>query len=135
MTPPARPAWSSSAFRRTPPSTQHPHHYLVGFLFRRDPSSHPPSLHVRRMFYNASKVPPGYPAQRGAGHHSWLEEVLPTLEPEERPLQCVQTAGDVLYIPENYYHATYSLGETVSMAAQSKVIRTRSIHFTMRHPA
>ena len=73
------------------------------------------------MFYNASKTPAGYPAQRGAGHHSWLEEVLPTLEPKDRPLQCIQMPGDVLYVPEGYYHATYSLGETVSMSAQSKV--------------
>jgi hypothetical protein len=46
-----------------------------------------------------SSTPPGYPVGDG-GHHKWLAAVLPTLAPKERPLQCVQMAGDAIYVPE-----------------------------------
>ena len=81
------------------------------------------------IFYNASRSPPGYPSQRG--HYSWLVQTLPSLPPHERPLQCVQYPGDILYIPETWFYATHSLGETVGMSAQASVAQTpglRGLH-------
>ena len=54
-----------------------------------------------------------------APHITWVESIWPTLSPAERPLECVQGPGDVLYIPDGWEHATLNLGETVSMARQS----------------
>jgi tetratricopeptide (TPR) repeat protein len=45
---------------------------------------------------------------------------LPTLPVAERPLQCVQHANELLYVPHAWWHATYNLGPgtTVAVAAQ-----------------
>ena len=32
-------------------------------------------------------------------HMNWVDQVLPRLEGEERPLECMQLPGDVLYVP------------------------------------
>jgi oxalate decarboxylase/phosphoglucose isomerase-like protein (cupin superfamily) len=49
----------------------------------------------------------------------WLTEVAP--KSGARPLEVIQEEGDVLYIPEGYYHAVLNLGETVSVAHQLNV--------------
>jgi hypothetical protein len=51
-------------------------------------------------------------------HLEWLRTVLPTLPPAARPLECVQRAGEVLFIPRNWFHATLNMGETVAVAQQ-----------------
>jgi len=51
-------------------------------------------------------------------HLRWLEEALPALPPQQRPLQCVQGVGDIAYIPAGWYHGTLNVGETVSVAQQ-----------------
>ena len=38
----------------------------------------------------------------------WLERVMPALPLETRPLECLQRAGDVLYVPENWGHAVWN---------------------------
>ena len=37
-----------------------------------------------------------------------------------RPVTCVQTAGDVLIIPESWGHAVLNIQESVTMATESK---------------
>ena len=81
------------------------------------------------IFYNASRSPPGYPSR--LGHHSWLMQILPLLPSHERPMQCVQYPGDIMYIPETWFYATHSLGETVGMTAQAAMAQTpglRTLH-------
>ena len=59
--------------------------------------------------------PPGYPTIRSMKH--WVSDILPQLKrPEDQPLQCVQRPGDLLYLPEGFYHASTSLSETVAAA-------------------
>ena len=36
-----------------------------------------------------------------------------------RPFQCVQEAGDILYLPEGWVHQTVNVGETIGIGAQS----------------
>jgi hypothetical protein len=48
----------------------------------------------------------------------WLLEFYPGLQtlPEgstARPLECIQQTGELLYVPEGWYHATVNLGDTV----------------------
>lgn len=54
-----------------------------------------------------------------ASHTDWLREVYPTLSVSERPLECVQTPGDVLFIPDGWEHATLNLGQTVAAAFEA----------------
>ena len=35
-----------------------------------------------------------------------------------RPLECIQREGELLYVPEGWYHATVNLGDTVAVASQ-----------------
>lgn len=51
-------------------------------------------------------------------HIKWLEEVSPGLPSGRKPTTFVQRAGEVVYIPEGWYHATMSIGRTVSIAQQ-----------------
>ena len=38
----------------------------------------------------------------------WLQRVLPTLSANERPLECEQNPGDVIFVPENWGHAVWN---------------------------
>jgi ribosomal protein L16 Arg81 hydroxylase len=50
----------------------------------------------------------------------WWEGVRPGLLDEGWPWlhECVQEAGDLLYVPSAWYHAVYNLMPTVSLAVQ-----------------
>lgn len=52
------------------------------------------------------------------GQLNWNQEVLNTLENQDKPLECIQNAGDVVFIPEMWYHATVNMGETIGVASQ-----------------
>ena len=48
----------------------------------------------------------------------WLSDFYPGLMtlPEgnpARPMECIQKEGELLYVPEGWYHATVNLGDTV----------------------
>eukprot|EP01051_Picozoa_sp_SAG22_P002624 SAG22_NODE_119_length_19257_cov_43.260413_15_plen_607_part_00 len=55
----------------------------------------------------------------------WSEKYLPTLPPEARPIEFVQRAGDVLYVPDGWFHGTVQLEDTVGVALQIKTGRNR----------
>ena len=42
-----------------------------------------------------------------------LGENYTSLNDQQRPLECVQEPGDVVYLPDGWLHATVSLGPTV----------------------
>ena len=44
-----------------------------------------------------------------------MEKEYPTSSP--RPLECVQSAGDLLFVPNDHSHAVVALEETVAMSA------------------
>jgi hypothetical protein len=72
-----------------------------------------------------------YPPGKGltnmarVGHHPllsvwhWFKHVLPHLKGEERPLQCSQRAGEVMYLPPGWKHLTLNIGETVGVGGQA----------------
>jgi hypothetical protein len=60
---------------------------------------------------------------QGLPIRDWLSDFYPGLMtlPEgnlARPLECVQLEGELLYVPEGWYHATVNLGDTVAVASQ-----------------
>ena len=38
--------------------------------------------------------------------------------PEEQPISCVQEAGEIMYVPEAWNHATINIGNTIALAQQ-----------------
>lgn len=61
-------------------------------------------------------------------HIAWLTAVYPAVRKDaaSRPLECVQRAGDVLYVPAGWYHATINLGDTIAVAQRRSIYPTDS---------
>ena len=59
---------------------------------------------------------------RGATQSSleWVLDALPSLSVDQRPLQCVQGPGQIMYVPEGWYHAVVNIGDTVAIAGQAR---------------
>ncbi len=41
-----------------------------------------------------------------------LLNTLPTLPPEQRPLECIQEEGDLLFVPSGWWHLVYNINNT-----------------------
>jgi hypothetical protein len=54
-----------------------------------------------------------------ASLRQWEAQVLPTLSPTERPLECLQERGETLYFPTGWVHATSNIGEGVAVGMQA----------------
>ncbi|XP_074053181.1 jmjC domain-containing protein 8 isoform X3 [Macrotis lagotis] len=60
-----------------------------------------------------------YPPEKRPDFHpnkttlAWLRDTYPTLPVTERPLQCTVRAGEVLYFPDRWWHATLNLDTSV----------------------
>ncbi|KAK7479236.1 hypothetical protein BaRGS_00029484, partial [Batillaria attramentaria] len=66
---------------------------------------------MKRWFlYPDNRCPPG-------GIPKWYEHIYLSqkLTEEEKPLECVQEAGEIIYIPEGYWHAVINIGDTIGM--------------------
>ena len=48
----------------------------------------------------------------------FVRDVLPRLSADERPIECVQLAGDVLYVPFLWGHAVLNIHETIGIAME-----------------
>lgn len=73
----------------------------------------------RWFLYPVNHTPPGgvYP---GFSQIEWFDKVYPFLPESEKPQECVQKAGEILYLPEGTYHGTINLGDTVAIGIQRK---------------
>ena len=61
------------------------------------------------------------PALEFPVHHdqqSWVAEVLPRMGAEDRPMECVQEAGDVLVLPDAWGHLTYNVRSSIGIAQE-----------------
>jgi hypothetical protein len=50
----------------------------------------------------------------------WITEVLPSLPASRRPRDVEVGIGEVIYVPDHWWHLTLNLGQTVSVACYSK---------------
>jgi hypothetical protein len=60
--------------------------------------------------------------QRGHPLHdakTWLQETYPHLGTDAKPLECVQHATEIMYLPAAWAHLTYNYGETIGVGAQA----------------
>lgn len=49
---------------------------------------------------------------------TWLRSVLPTLPADRKPIGCLQSMGEVLYMPAGWVHGTMNVGETIGVGVQ-----------------
>lgn len=68
------------------------------------------------LYPNAASPPGG--VYHGFSLLNWVKNVYPALTEEDRPQECVQYPGEILYLAEGTYHATLNLGDTVAVAIQ-----------------
>lgn len=70
-----------------------------------------------------------YPPGKGVAHlrkrhpfdgaQQWLDGTYPHLPEDERPLECVQPAGAIMYLPAGWPHMTLNDGEVIGAGAQA----------------
>ncbi|KAJ7331204.1 hypothetical protein OS493_019985 [Desmophyllum pertusum] len=71
----------------------------------------------RWFLYPPQKTPPGgvWPS---FSQLDWINKVYPNLPLKDKPLECVQEEGEILYLPESYYHGTVNIGDTMAIGIQ-----------------
>eukprot|EP00747_Dinoflagellata_sp_TGD_P170962 gnl/TRDRNA2_/TRDRNA2_203822_c0_seq1.p1 gnl/TRDRNA2_/TRDRNA2_203822_c0~~gnl/TRDRNA2_/TRDRNA2_203822_c0_seq1.p1 ORF type:complete len:563 (-),score=89.94 gnl/TRDRNA2_/TRDRNA2_203822_c0_seq1:75-1763(-) len=119
-------SWNATAFR---PETAQALFLLgaprSGVAFHRHTAAVHLTMHgVKRwLLYPPQANPPG-------GVHGswpifdWLRNVYPDLKESQKPLECIQKPGDVLYIPEGWYHAVVNLADSVAVSLQRRHLTT-----------
>uniref|UniRef100_A0A4X2L8A8 Jumonji domain containing 8 n=1 Tax=Vombatus ursinus TaxID=29139 RepID=A0A4X2L8A8_VOMUR len=69
-----------------------------------------PHPQQRWFLYPPEKTPDFHPNKTTL---AWLRDTYPALPITERPLQCTVQAGEVLYFPDRWWHATLNLDTSV----------------------
>ncbi|XP_002825975.2 jmjC domain-containing protein 8 isoform X3 [Pongo abelii] len=64
----------------------------------------------RWFLYPPEKTPEFHPNKTTL---AWLRDTYPALPPSARPLECTIRAGEVLYFPDRWWHATLNLDTSV----------------------
>ncbi|CAK9091394.1 unnamed protein product [Durusdinium trenchii] len=87
-------------------------------------------LHGRKrwFFYPLNHYPPGDGPGGGFSLTDWIQLVYPTLSADQRPLECVVHAGDIVYVPDGWYHAVVNLADTVAVSYQSREMQPEAQH-------
>ncbi|XP_058536437.1 jmjC domain-containing protein 8 isoform X2 [Ochotona princeps] len=71
---------------------------------------HGPGYSERWFLYPPGQTPHFHPNKTTL---AWLRDTYPGLAPSAQPLECTITAGEVLYFPDRWWHATLNLETTV----------------------
>eukprot|EP01048_Picozoa_sp_COSAG05_P010779 COSAG05_NODE_971_length_6368_cov_3.026320_3_plen_515_part_00 len=82
----------------------------------------------RWFLYPPTMTPPG----GGSGSNMvptfpityWLSDVYPRLAESHKPVECMQHPGDLLYIPEGWYHAVLNVDDVVAVTFQNGTYNT-----------
>lgn len=66
--------------------------------------------------------PPHSPPSRGYNDYhdqaQWTRDTYEWLDYDEKPVECFQVPGDIIYIPEGWYHSTVNCGQSLAIASQ-----------------
>ncbi|KAG1656500.1 hypothetical protein FOA52_012500 [Chlamydomonas sp. UWO 241] len=89
----------------------------------------------RWLLYPPSVLPPA--VQPGSSESfttlQWLLEVAPTLPPHQAPIEVVQEAGDVMFVPGGWWHAVLNL--LPSVAVTQNFVSAANVRHVLRHMA
>ncbi|XP_051698163.1 jmjC domain-containing protein 8 isoform X2 [Oryctolagus cuniculus] len=124
---PSRSTWSGCCGPRTPPpwamtpctssaTTTSPSGRLCSGTTPRRPTAcwarrpRTASAWQRWFLYPPEKTPQFHPNETTL---AWLRDTYPGLAPAARPLECTISAGEVLYFPARWWHATLNLDTCV----------------------
>jgi ribosomal protein L16 Arg81 hydroxylase len=96
----------------------HLHHHGDGWLLLFEGSK-------RWFFYEPDTLPPLKHIGR-IPMRDWYDRVYPKFREDELPNECQQLPGDLIYIPDGWWHGTLNEGSplTVGVAAQRKQVLT-----------
>ncbi|OQV13413.1 putative JmjC domain-containing protein 8 [Hypsibius exemplaris] len=74
----------------------------------------------RWFIYPPTQTPPSgvWP---GLNTMQWFSRIYPLLSEDTRPLECMQGPGDIVYLPESWYHGTINLGDTIAIGIQKNI--------------
>ncbi|GAU96572.1 hypothetical protein RvY_08000 [Ramazzottius varieornatus] len=74
----------------------------------------------RWFIYPPTHTPPGgvWP---GLNTMEWFHRIYPELSKKEMPMECMQGPGDIVYLPESWYHGTINLGDTIAIGIQKNI--------------
>lgn len=64
-----------------------------------------PENMVKEVYDNAAFLSP----------YTWFSHTYSNIPEEHEPLECVQNAGEIMYIPDFWHHSTMNIGETVAV--------------------
>ena len=86
------------------------------------------------LLYPPHLVPdePSYSRLILAPPHDWLHAVA-ELPPSARPLTCLQRAGELLWLPDFWMHATHNVGDSVAVGGQLELASTRDWRLLAAH--
>lgn len=68
----------------------------------------------KRWFLYPPKHHPRYNPDESTLH--WLMHTFPTLQADEKPLECTLNPGDIIYFPNHWWHATLNLDAALFMS-------------------
>jgi hypothetical protein len=63
-------------------------------------------------------------ARKDWTHSEWLRHIMPALPYSCRPAVCSQRPGDILYIPDGWWHAVSNVGMSISVGAQAVTVNS-----------
>jgi len=69
-----------------------------------------------------------YAPSEADGEEAWLKGIIPGLGLPERPLECLQNEGDVLYIPQGWIHGVWNYGDTVGITTIQQGAMVHRLH-------
>jgi hypothetical protein len=49
----------------------------------------------------------------------WISDFYPKPSVQDNLLECIQDAGTLLYVPDNWHHATINLEDTIGIAVEA----------------
>jgi len=80
----------------------------------------------RWWMYPIGQDPPG--GIHGSwGIQDWVDKVHPHLLDDMKPLECMQSEGDLIFVPEGFSHAVLNLADSVSMSIQEDHVFTSGL--------
>ncbi|XP_046558342.1 LOW QUALITY PROTEIN: F-box protein At5g06550-like [Haliotis rubra] len=82
----------------------------------------------RWFLYNIDQNPPGG-VSPGYGQLDWYHNLYPNLTKKEKPTECIQEPGEILYLPEGVYHGTINIGDTIAIGIQKKEAVTDAMKY------
>lgn len=93
-----------------------------GVQFHKHAAGWNTQIHGRKrwLLYEPETMPPYHYPTHGMSVETWLRTVFPKLPKERRPLSCTTQPGELIYVPETWYHATMNMGESIGAAGQDK---------------